>query len=39
MAIIEAKPDLSERLIDYGVRIIRLVEALPNNLVGRRVAD
>ncbi len=39
MVIIEAKRDLSERLIDYGARIIRLVEALPNNLVGRRVAD
>jgi four helix bundle protein len=31
--------DLAERLLEYGARIIRLVESLPNTLVGRRVAD
>ncbi len=31
--------DLEERLLEYGARIIKLVEALPNTLVGRRVAD
>ncbi len=33
------KRDLSERLLDYGARLIKLVESLPNTLVGRRVAD
>ena len=33
------RQDLAERLMEYGARIIRLVEALPNSLVGRRVAD
>lgn len=31
--------DLEERLLDYGARIIKLVESLPNTLVGRRIAD
>ena len=31
--------DLEERLLEYGARIIKLVESLPNTLVGRRVAD
>jgi four helix bundle protein len=31
--------DLGERLLEYGARIIKLVESLPNTLVGRRVAD
>lgn len=31
--------DIGERLLEYGARIIKLVEALPNTLVGRRVAD
>ena len=30
---------LEERLLEYGARIIKLVESLPNTLVGRRVAD
>ena len=33
------KWDLGERLLEYGARIIRLVESLPNTLVGRRVGD
>ena len=31
--------ELSERLLDYGVRIIKVVEALPGTLVGRRIGD
>lgn len=31
--------DLSDRLLAYGGRVIRLVESLPNSLVGRRVGD
>jgi four helix bundle protein len=38
-AMIEARRDLGERLLEYGARIIRLVESLPNTLVGRRVGD
>jgi four helix bundle protein len=30
---------VSERLLDYGVRAIRVVDSLPRNLVGRRVGD
>src|SRR5208283_203496 len=30
---------LGERLLEYGARIIKLVESLLNTLVGRRVAD
>ncbi|HMD99967.1 MAG TPA: four helix bundle protein [Terriglobia bacterium] len=30
---------ISERILDYGARIIKVVEALPNTLVGRRIAD
>ena len=30
---------LEERLLEYGARIIKLVECLPNTLVGRRVAE
>ncbi len=30
---------LAERLLEYGGRIIKLVEALPKTLVGRRVGD
>jgi len=37
--MIEARSDLGERLLEYGARIIRLVESLPNTLVGRRVGD
>jgi four helix bundle protein len=31
--------DLGERLLEYGARIIRLVEALPKTVVGRRIGD
>ena len=31
--------DLCERLEEYAVRIIKLVESLPNTLVGRRIGD
>jgi four helix bundle protein len=31
--------DLEERLLDYAVRIIRLVDALPSTRAGRHVAD
>ena len=30
---------IGERLLDYSARVIRLVDALPNTLVGRRIAD
>ena len=31
--------DLDERLLTYGARVIKLVESLPRNLVGRRIGD
>jgi four helix bundle protein len=31
--------ELSERLLDYGSRIIKVVEAMPGTLVGRRIGD
>ena len=31
--------DLSERLLIYAVRIITIVESLPNTIVGRRIGD
>jgi four helix bundle protein len=31
--------EVSERLLGYGVRAIRVVESLPRNLVGRRIGD
>jgi four helix bundle protein len=31
--------DLEERLLDYAIRIIRLVDALPGTRAGRHVAD
>ena len=31
--------EVSERLLDYGVRAIRVVESLPRTLVGRRIGD
>jgi len=35
-----SKPrDLDERLLEYGARIIKSVEALPNTLVGKRIGD
>ncbi len=30
---------LSERILDYGARIIKVVQALPKTLVGRRIGD
>ena len=31
--------DLDDRLLDYGVRVIKLVQALPPGLAGRRIGD
>ena len=31
--------ELSERLLDYGVRVIKVVEAMPGTLTGRRIGD
>ena len=31
--------ELGERLLEYGVRIIKVVESLPKTLVGRRIGD
>ncbi len=39
VAMIQERRDLGEHLLEYGARIIKLVESLPNTLVGRRVAD
>ena len=33
------RPELSERLLDYGVRVMKLVEAMPRTLAGRRIGD
>jgi four helix bundle protein len=30
---------IGERLLDYSARVIKLVDTLPNSLVGRRIAD
>ena len=35
----ERRFDLEERLLEYAVRIIRLVDALPGTRAGRHVAD
>jgi four helix bundle protein len=35
----ETRFDLEERLLEYAVRIIRLVDALPASRAGRHVAD
>jgi four helix bundle protein len=35
----EEKTDLNERLLEFAARIVRLVEALPKTLVGRRIGD
>ena len=34
----QQRRDLDERLLEYAVRVIRLVDALPKTLVGRHVA-
>ena len=31
--------ELGERLLDFGVRVIKVVEAMPGTLVGRRIGD
>jgi four helix bundle protein len=31
--------EVSERLLEYGVRAIKVVESLPRTLVGRRIGD
>jgi four helix bundle protein len=31
--------DLGERLLEYGARVIKLVDALPKNIIGRRIGD
>lgn len=31
--------DLDDRLLDYAARVIKLVEALPRTLAGRRIGD
>ena len=35
----QEKRDLDERLLEYGARVIKLVESLPKTLVGRRIGD
>jgi four helix bundle protein len=35
----EKQRKLDERLLEYGVRIIKLAESLPKTLVGRRIGD
>ena len=37
--MIEKRGDLAERLLEYGARVIKLVESMPNTLVGRRIGD
>jgi four helix bundle protein len=44
MGELEEKPkitacEMNERLLDYGARVIKLVEALPKSLAARRIAD
>jgi four helix bundle protein len=39
MANVQDGPYLDERLLEYGARVIRLVEALPRTLVGKRLGD
>jgi four helix bundle protein len=38
-AKVENKRDLNERLLEYGARVVKLVESLPKTLVGRRIGD
>ncbi len=33
------KHDLGERLLNFAMRIIKLVEALPNTIAGKRIGD
>jgi four helix bundle protein len=34
-----ARPDLTERLLNYVVRIVKLVESLPPTTAGKRIGD
>jgi four helix bundle protein len=34
-----SQTDLSERILEFGARIIKVVGSLPKTLVGRRIAD
>lgn len=34
-----AQHDLGERVLDYAVAIVRLVEALPSTVAGKRIGD
>jgi four helix bundle protein len=31
--------ELSERILDFGVRVVKVVGSLPNTLAGRRIGD
>jgi four helix bundle protein len=31
--------DLDERLLEYAARVVKLVEAMPNTIAGRRIGD
>ena len=31
--------DLADRLLDYGVRIVKVTESLPSSLAGKRIGD
>jgi four helix bundle protein len=33
------KINLSERLLDFGARVVKLTEELPNTLAGKRIGD
>jgi four helix bundle protein len=33
------RPGLEERLLEYGARVIKLVESLPKTVAGRRIGD
>ena len=35
----EERRNLNDRVLEYGARIIKLVESLPKTLVGRRIGD
>ena len=39
MSKAEERRNLNDRLLEYGGRIIKLVESLPKTLVGRRIGD
>ncbi len=34
-----APRDLDERLLEFAARIVRFVQILPNNLIGKRIGD